>query len=109
AAVTDAKEQADALAAIHFYSALAFHDCGLADPAKSELREFFRFHPGASQLDASKYPRGFVALFNSIQRTAPADTSFERFYRGFNEHATPAARPRSLALWGTAPEFAILA
>jgi GWxTD domain-containing protein len=113
-AVAGAKQSADAVAAIHFYSALAMHECRQASEAKDELREFFRVHDGASKLDPAKYPRGFIALFDAVQQeqhgaAAPADASFERFYRGFTEGSFPAPRPRSLVLWGTSPEFAILA
>ena len=111
-ALVDSSESASALSAIHFYSALAFHECGLSDQTKFEIREFFRFRPGASQLDPAKYPRAFVALFDEVQaqvkQTAPAKTAFESFYGDVNAFAIPARRQRSIALWGSLPEFLIL-
>ena len=113
ATLADPKESSGALAAIHFYSALAFHDCGLAEQAKIEMREFFRFRSGTSRLDPAKYAATFIDLFEDIQRqakqSATAHSAFERFYGDLNPYAKPAQRTRSIALWGSSSEFQILA
>lgn len=67
-ALTPEKTKAEALGAIHFYSALAFANCRQADKAKDSIRQFLRVHPGRSALDASKYPRQFIELFEEVQR-----------------------------------------
>src|SRR3989442_6817810 len=57
--ITDAQQRDNALAAIHFYRGLALCLLGEDGGARAELREFFRFHPGYSVLDRSKYPSHF--------------------------------------------------
>src|SRR5688572_4405570 len=56
AAIKDRKQRDDALAALHFYSALASSDCGKEEDAETHLREFFRVHPQHSSLDSKKFP-----------------------------------------------------
>jgi GWxTD domain-containing protein len=107
AALTEQNKREAALAALHFYSALAQSNCAQQDQAKSHLREFFALQKGQSSLDASKYPRAFVTLFDSVQRGA--DEMFGRFYPGFDEHAPAAEEPLPIALWTTSPAFQILA
>src|SRR5437867_3359943 len=62
----------DALAALHFYSALALSGKGADDKARSELREFARLKPGASSVDPNKFPPRFVKLFNEVVAQRPA-------------------------------------
>ena len=98
----------DALAALHFYTALAFSNCRLPDKARQELRAFFRCHRGGS-LDRRAYPPEFVALFDEVERAAaPNPASFEAHYPGFNELAD-VGPPRIDALWGASAEFQLLA
>ena len=105
-----AKERDAALAAIHFFTALAHSNCSQKDRAKSHLREFFKLHPGHSSLDASKYGHDFVALFDDVQRAVSTGEMFERFYPGFDEwRGETAQNTLSLVLWASSPAFQILA
>lgn len=108
AALQPEKTRTDALAAIHFYSALAFSNCGLVAKAREEVREFLRFHPGYSSLDARKYPGQFVSLFDEVQRAVvdrSGPTSFSHYYPGYNAYTTFASDAPRLLLWATSPEF----
>jgi len=109
------KEKSDALAAIHFYSALAFSELERDDKAREELREFLRFRPGVPKIDESKYPVPFVRTFNEVVTQArpggkaPASNSFESAYPGFNDFAMKKPRERKISEWGRSPEYAFLA
>jgi GWxTD domain-containing protein len=111
----DEKAKANALAAIHFYSALAFSELERDDKAREELREFFRFRPDAAKLDESKYPVPFVRAFKDVQTSAPRArdntraNSFNQAYPGFNEFALTKPRERPVSEWGKSPDFVLLA
>src|SRR6185369_9831723 len=96
--LTNEKEKASALAAIHFYSALAFSELERDDKAREELREFFRFRPEAAKLDESKYPVPFIRTFNDVASTVTRSSgktranSFDTAYPGFNPYALTAPR-----------------
>lgn len=112
ATLTPDKTRADALGALHFYSALAFSNCSLPLKAKEEIREFLRFHPGRSALDAKKYPREFIALFDEVQRAAgdgAGPTAFSRHYPDYNGYMQFAKEREPLVRWGASPEFQLLA
>jgi len=116
----DEKEKANALAAIHFYSALAFSELERDEKAREELREFFRFRPEAARLDESKYPVPFVRAFNDVASTlAPRGktnsvgqsrgNSFDIAYPGFNPFGMAKPRERKISEWGKSPEFVLIA
>jgi len=112
AALTPDKTRADALGALHFYSALASSNCNLTTKAKEEIREFLRFHPGRSALDAKKYPREFIALFDEVQRAAgdaAGPTAFSHHYPDYNGYRQFAKDREPLVRWGASPEFQLLA
>jgi GWxTD domain-containing protein len=110
AAMTDLKQRAAALSAIHFYSALASSNLGDREQATAELKSFFLYGAG-SKLDTSRYPREFGTLFTEVQRKVehgrlnPA--SFDDAYPGFPPAESSSAWP--LDIWGASSEFMILA
>lgn len=112
-----ANERDAALTALHFYGALAQSNCSQQEKAREHLREFFRLKPGQSSLDASRYPRAFVALFDDVQRGGMqrdstrrgSDELFDRFYPGFDEYRAAGEEAISMALWSTSPAFQLLA
>ena len=103
-------ERAAALSAIHFYTALALSEWGKNDDAAAELLEFFRYRP-QSTVDASRYPRKFVDVFERVRReTQAAQTNRGAFYDqypGF-EFVDAAENPPD-RLWGSTSAFQILA
>lgn len=110
-AIADPKQHGDALAAIHFYSALAMSGRGSVAEAREELLQFAHYRPGLHKLDAGKYPPEFMKLFTEVVAApaANAPQAFDRYYPGFEgmRSATPKAVP--LALWGASPEVQLLA
>ncbi len=118
--LSDPKEKAAALAAIHFYSALAFSELERDDKTKEELREFFRFRQGDVKLDETRYPVPFIRAFNEVVSTihrngggntpqgAPSN-SFDIAYPGFNEFVLAAPRERKISEWNKSPDFVLLA
>jgi GWxTD domain-containing protein len=113
-AIADPQQKADALAAIHFYSALAFEQWGFDDKAREELREFFRFRSGNSTLDRAKFPKRFGELFDEVKTVAvtpagEADLLFDSYYPGFNEFVHRAPRAMKLSEWNKSAAFVLLA
>ena len=110
AAMTDLKQRAAALSAIHFYSALASSSLGHREQASSELQSFFLYSAG-SKLDETRYPSAFVTMFNDMQRQVrrgrenPA--SFDDAYPGYPPAVSSSSWP--LNNWGASSEFRILA
>jgi GWxTD domain-containing protein len=109
-AIVDPKQHDDALAALHFYSAVAYSAKGSDDKARDELRQFVRFKPGASKIDANRYAPQFVKLFNEVvgQPAAAGPQSFDRYYPGFDAVHSAAPKPIPIALWGTSAELRVL-
>ena len=103
------EERYAAISAIHFYTALAFSNCGEAEKAREQLREFVRFRKGTSTIDPTLYPPRFVAMFEQAQRQPKATEMFDEFYPGFNAYADPVEKRVPLQIWATSPEFQILA
>ena len=110
AALTTEQQRAEALTAIHFYTAMAHSKCGLEPGARSELKEFFRLRKGHSTLDTSRFDPKFATLFTEVQNSLEHGgvTTFERFYPGFHLQE-PAAVAGNLNLWGASSEFQLLA
>src|SRR5947208_3586974 len=65
AALTE-PQHSQALAAIHFFTALAFNGLRYEEKTREELEQFFHFSPNAKALDASRYDAAFVRLFNEV-------------------------------------------
>jgi GWxTD domain-containing protein len=108
------KEKSAALAAIHFYSALAFSELERDDKTREELREFFRFQPNAKKLDETKYPVPFVRAFNELAERQAKNhlggaNSFEAAYPGFNEFVDTHPRNRKLSEWSDSAAYQLLA
>src|SRR6185503_19491950 len=66
-AIPDAKQKSMALAALHFYSAQALVGLNDEATAKQELEEFFKLSPQTSGIDAAKYDKQFVRVFQEVR------------------------------------------
>jgi GWxTD domain-containing protein len=104
----DMREQA--LAAIHFYTAVAYSASGDTNNAKSHLENFFHFSPNARMIDATRYDEQFVELFKELSPMAAATSpmTFEAVYSRFDPTSLqlPESDPAS---WGNSPAMEILA
>ncbi len=109
-ALADARERTMALAAIHFYSAVAF--TGLNDEwkAKEELEQFFHFSPQTNSIDPAKYDQRLVRYFNEVWESMKqeASSNFDAVYPGYRAFADQTPRERPLAQWGDGPELTLL-
>jgi GWxTD domain-containing protein len=104
-----AKEKAEALAALHFYAAVATYHAGRETAARAHLADFFEYQPNATRADPQRFEAGFVTLFNQVRtgRKVAGTTSFETFYpnhQGVNAQANEPVRG-----WRNSAAFAFLA
>ncbi len=95
--IPNATERNQALTALHFYAAVAYS--GMQDDANARrhLNDFFTLSPKANRIDATKYDKHFVALFNELvanRQTIDGDT-FEAYYPPFSQ--APASEADSIA------------
>ena len=106
--IANPKERDMALAALHFYSALAFTGLNDEADAKNELSEFFRLSPQTAGIDPNKYDPQFVRYFNEV-RAAASDNGggFAKAYPGF---ASFSGRRRAIpvAQWGNSTDLELL-
>ena len=104
------RERTMALAAIHFYSAVAF--AGLNDEwkTKEELEQFFHFSPQTNSIDPAKYDAKLVKWFNEVYDSLKHEESsnFDMVYPGYRPFGDDPPKARPLAQWGDGPELTFL-
>ena len=84
--IADQKMRDQASAAMHFYAAVAYAGMNQDKEARSHLREFFVLSPGTNHVDAAKYDRHFVVLFDGeLPKRAEERDTFAMYYPGFAE------------------------
>lgn len=108
-AIADQAIRTQALAALHFYAALAAHQKTDEAAAKNHLESFFEYNPNATRADPKKYDAEFVTLFNQV-RTAPkggATVSFDSLYPNWEVISKRPVEP--FIGFASTPEFAFLA
>jgi GWxTD domain-containing protein len=112
---TDSKMRSEALAALHFYAAVAYTETLNEAKAREHIRQVFELRPTMRISDASKYPRRFVQLFNDAAATrepvaapAPGGRTFAAFYPGYESIPTPEPDPTATG-WGPYPVMELLA
>src|SRR5262249_35730543 len=108
--IEDKKMREQALSALHFYAAVGYSGMNQDKEARAHLREFFVLSPNASHVDAQKYDRHFVSLFNSMipSRQDNGDT-FAMYYPGFRASAVASHDRTPPGTWGDIPVLEILA
>lgn len=110
AAAMNEPQRSQAMAALHFYTALAFH--GMGDVAKTHetLEQFFHFSPNTTSIDAKKYDAGFVKTFSEVLTSLKkeASSNFETVYAGYRTFSEAEPKPRPLEQWGNGPELLLL-
>ena len=114
-AIPDAAMLADpqrgqALAALHFYTALAFNAMKNDEKTREELEQFFEFSPETNKIDPAKYDGRFVRHFNEVRKLIEGTTgaSFETAYPGYRTFSDAEPRERPLAQWDESPEMVLL-
>lgn len=103
--ITNDGERAQALTALHFYAAIAYHNIPDLDRAKEHLQFFFTQQPNA-RIDPKIYGQNFVTFFNNV-RTTPTTAStvtFDSLYPPIS-----VSPPRPFIGWVATPEYQFLA
>lgn len=105
----EAQGQPEALAAVHFYSAVAASALGRETKAREHLEKFFDLSPNARVTDGSRYDPRFLALFNDAMRLgASGRSTFETFYPGSERGASGLTSQSQEGTWGENPALTVL-
>ncbi len=97
------EERTQALAAVHFYSAVALSGLRSEAEAKEHLIEFLTLQPAAELTNPEKYEDAFVALFRATKhRDEKSEFRFDNFYPGFSPFARFPADEESMNLANSA-------
>jgi GWxTD domain-containing protein len=109
AAIKDPERREQALAALHFYSAVIHSRLGDDQGAERHLNEFFQWSPQAHSIDKAKYDAKFVALFNELAPASKAMSamSFGSVYSSFEPASLEITEPEA-GTWGRSPALEIL-
>jgi len=113
AAALPEPHHSQALAAIHFYSALAFFDLDEETKTREELLQFFQFNPQAKALDPARYDAAFIRLFNyaaTEPRTVAevGGSNFDEVYPGYANFHEREPRVTLIEQWGDGPDLQLL-
>lgn len=106
--IADEAMRTQALAALHFYSAVAHS--GLRDDTEAtrHLRLYLAATPNARNIDSSKYDRRFVALFNDLAQTSADSSGFDNYYPGFPTFVVKESKHTQPDAFGPNPALLIL-
>jgi len=88
--ISDPTTRGQALAAVHFYAAVAYSGAQDDPKAETHLKEYLRLTPNARAVDPAKYDKRFVALFERLTSDGNAEPGFENYYPGFGTFEAPA-------------------
>ncbi|HEU5161793.1 MAG TPA: GWxTD domain-containing protein [Thermoanaerobaculia bacterium] len=111
-AITDPAQKQAALAAIHFYSALAYVQQPNAQmKAKEQIELFLVQMPKSTSVDKGQYPPEFVSTFGEVVKSIRARETreFDKRYPGYRLYSTEEPKAVSADLWMESPEFQYLA
>lgn len=102
-------EKTEALAALHFYAAVATYHAGREAAARSHLTDFFEYQPNATRADPQRFEAGFVTLFNQVRtgRKVAGTTSFDSIYPNYEIVSAKPSEP--VRGWRNTAAFAFLA
>lgn len=108
-AIEDLEIRTQALAAMHFFSALAYSELGREGRTREELERFLIYSPTTTSVDKSQYPEAFVAAFAEVSKAVRAmrTSEFDRLYPGFRLYSTEA--PSQSSAWQDSPAAKYLA
>jgi GWxTD domain-containing protein len=111
AAIEDAETRQQALAAIHFFSALAYSGMEAESEAREQVELFLIQMPKSTSVDKAQYPAPFVATFGEVVKgiRAGAAKDFDKRYPGYRLFSTEEPKAVSVDLWGGSPEYRYLA
>jgi len=103
-------QRTQAMAALYFYTALAFN--GMEDVAKTResLEQFFHFNPNLNTIDPAKFDATFVTRFKEVRAAMEREssTNFEAAYPGYFTFSAEGPSERPLEQWGEGPDMVLL-
>lgn len=110
-AITDPAQKQAALAAIHFFSGLAYVQQGASMKAKEQIELFLVQMPKSTSIDKGQYPEPFVTAFADVVKAVRGSQSkdFDKRYPGLRLFSTEAPKEASADLWEDTPEAHYLA
>jgi GWxTD domain-containing protein len=88
-AIADEAIRGQAVAAIHFYAAVAYSGANDDAQAETHLREYLRLTPNARAVDPAKFEKRFIALFEKLTSDGNAEPGFDVYYPGFGTFDVP--------------------
>jgi GWxTD domain-containing protein len=103
-------QRSQALAAIHFYTAMAFSAMKNDVKTHEELEQFFHFSPNMNKIDPAKYEADFVRAFNEVAAGLKKEDSsnFDSVYPGYRTFSAEEPGQRPLERWGEGPDLILL-
>ena len=110
AAMLPEPQRSQALAALDFYTAVAFSGKGDDAKTREQLEHFFELSPKTNTIDASKYDAAFVRRFKEVRAAfdKTASGNFDIAYPGYRTFAEIEPSQRPLDQWGDGPELTLL-
>lgn len=111
-AIEDPAQKQAALAAIHFFSGLAYVQQPDAQmKAKEQIELFLVQMPKSTSIDKGQYPEPFVNAFAEVVSAVRSSQAkdFDKRYPGARLFSTEAPKEASAELWGDSPEAHYLA
>jgi GWxTD domain-containing protein len=108
ATITDGAQKQQALAALNFYAAVATYHNNQELKAREHLKNFFKYQPNATGVDAKRYDAGFVTIFNQVRTSRPraGAVSFDILYP---TQAPIGVTSEAVMGWRNSADFAVLA
>ncbi len=111
AAIEDPATRQQALAAIHFFSALSYSGMEAQGRTREQIELFLVQLPKSTSVDKAQYPAPFVAAFGEVVKAIRAGQSqdFDKRYPGYRIFSTEEPKPASADLWAESPAYRYLA
>ena len=99
-----------AMAALHFYTAIAFAGMNAEANAREALEHFFFLSPNMNKIDETKFDAKFVRLFNEVSAAMAKErpTAFDGAYPAFKTFRDELPQERPVEKWGEGPELTLL-
>ena len=110
AAMLPEPQRSQALAALDFYTAVAFSGKGDDAKTREQLEHFFELSPKTNTIDTTKYDAAFVRRFKEVRSAfdKSSNGNFDLAYPGYRTFSAAEPSQRPLDQWGDGPELTFL-
>jgi GWxTD domain-containing protein len=98
------------MAALHFYTAIAFSGMNDEANARTALEHFFFLTPGMNKIDPAKFDKDFVRRFNEVSAAMSKErpAAFDGAYPAYKTFRDELPQERPIEQWGEGPEMTLL-